>query len=373
MKIAIVNRSNYTAIEHYRQVTPHAYLDDNGLASVTMLESKLADLTEYSDEQLKEFDLIQFSRIIGANGNEEKIIERLKGLGLRIIFDIDDYWELPPYHFMYEGYTKYNVPQRTLNCMRLADMATVSTKYLHGKAKEINSNIHVISNSIPSEHVIKRGIKSSRVRFGYAAGVYHLKDAQVLERAISGLYKIGSGVNYDKFQFVLCGFNLNSREYIILERFMTGNYAFSKTERDYSNWLMKGIREGEHIANNQPYKRIWALPVKEYLDCLNNFDVSLAPLYSDFFTKGKSQLKAIEAGMFGKALICSPVEPYSEFEHNKHCLKALTDRDWNLAFKRLIHNKELLKDLQGNLSEYIKENFNFADIQKQRLEIYKTL
>jgi glycosyltransferase involved in cell wall biosynthesis len=369
MKIAVVQRGKYTAIEHYRQEVPHAYLNKIGVETFT-LESPFSDLSEYTDEQLKDFSHIQFSRIIGTNGGEQAIVDRLRKLGLKIIFDIDDNWILPPYHHLNPFYQKHKVSERTTECIRLADLVTVSTEHLAKKVRVFNNNTHVIPNAIPKDLAVKRDIKSNRVRFGYAAGVYHLKDAMVLENAVKMLYK-PNGVNYDKFQFVLCGFNVGSNEYKILEMFLTGGYAFKNTEKEYSKYLMSFTQMAEHNGNDKPYKRVWALPVREYLDCLNNFDVALAPLYDDSFTRCKSELKAIEAGMMGKALICSPVQPYKGLTNRKNCLFALTDKDWNLAFKQLINNNELLKDLQAALAEHIEENFNFVKIQNERKQIYE--
>lgn len=368
MKIGIVNKGAYTAIEHYRQELPHAYLNTIGVECETLVSNE-ADLKEFTDEQLKKYQAIQFSRVISKYANEQDVIDRLHGLGIKVIFDIDDYWHLPDYHYLYKAFEENKVPQKIERTIKAVDLVTVSTNALYKIAKELNDNTHVIKNSIPEDLVNVREIKSNRVRFGYVAGVYHLKDARVLYEAVQNLYK--NRVNYNLFQFVLCGFNVQSMEYLTLETYLTGGYAFKQTERNYIEYLSKMTMEGEHIANNKPYKRIWSLPVREYLDCLNNFDVAIAPLYDDAFTRCKSQLKAIEAGMFGKGFICSPCEPYSEFIDNKHCLKASTSSQWYLAFRRLIFNKNLLKDLQSNLSEYVKENFNFVKIQNERKEIYQ--
>ena len=83
------------------------------------------------------------------------------------------------------------------------------------------------------------------------------------------------------------------------------------------------------------------LPLHEYGSLYQNFNVSLAPLRSRRFDKCKSNLKAIEAGFTGCALIASNTTPYQEIIINgENGILCSNYQEWQEAVNSLTPKDE---------------------------------
>jgi hypothetical protein len=96
------------------------------------------------------------------------------------------------------------------------------------------------------------------------------------------------------------------------------------------------------------------------------FDVALAPLIPSEFNRCKSNLKMVEAGFAGCALIISDVAPYAQHLADKNCIKVAHKGDWNKAIREL--TKEKAFDIALQLHEDMTTNFNIHDFNDIRLE-----
>jgi glycosyltransferase involved in cell wall biosynthesis len=101
----------------------------------------------------------------------------------------------------------------------------------------------------------------------------------------------------------------------------------------------------------------------------------------------KSQLKTIEAGFTHTALIAQDFGAYQidsipmiefggKINENGNCL--LVDprknhKDWVKYINKLAENPDMLKKLQDNLSEYVKDKYSIDAVCKQRVEFYKSI
>jgi len=143
--------------------------------------------------------------------SDTRMIDRCKRLGLKVIFDIDDYWNLNQTHLLYHRYKKMNMVENTINCISKADLVTTTQSYLLDKIKPHNANVHVIPNCIHPSHKQwseSKNLVNEKVRIGWIGGVHHIEDIKLLRECFMKLWN-DSEIN-DKVQFVLGGYSSDS-------------------------------------------------------------------------------------------------------------------------------------------------------------------
>ena len=106
-----------------------------------------------------------------------------------------------------------------------------------------------------------------------------------------------------------------------------------------------------------------------------------------FFIRLKSELKFIEAGFTKTAVIATNYGPYTigskslikyggDIDHDGNCI-LIDDRkkhkDWKKAIMKLVNNPELIKQLQDNMYETVKEKYNLSNVVRERAEWYKQI
>jgi len=213
-------------------------------------------------------------------------------------------------------YIKLGYPKQVEEALICSDVVTVTTENLAHHVRKYNTNVHVLPNCIDPDlpQAKKINTPNRRVRFGWIGGVYHLQDIRS-KRADFFKFFRDKELGYNA-QLCLGGYTLGQDEYKKIEEVMTDNYSLDK---DYKEYLLANFIYGTHYMNDKPYKRLYSLDVNNYLRLYNEVDVSLIPLVKNTFNSCKSELKLIEAGMMGKAVICDDVEPYTNHltEFNK--------------------------------------------------------
>ena len=105
------------------------------------------------------------------------------------------------------------------------------------------------------------------------------------------------------------------------------------------------------------------------------------------FNEVKSELKFIEAGFTRTAVIATNYGPYTigsknmmefggEINHEGNCI-LIDDRkkhkDWRKAIIKLVSNPELIKELQDNMYEHVKDKYDIRNVTKDRAEWYKAV
>ena len=369
INILLITETPTTGIGYYRQLMPHFHLSRNyeGYTAIKATEFDFEHI-----EKIKDYQIIVFSRIISIDKDKaEKIVEWLRSKGIVVIFDIDDYWQLPKTHRLYRDFSKFEVPQRTVQSIELADHVITTQYYLADKIKQINKNVTIIPNAIDPEQPQYESykIESERLRFGWIGSRDHLYDILLLREDMEKLIKnfFVSG----KYQIVLGGF---SEGFITFEKILTNDWKIIKGDSDYINYLKQFQPTLLHYMERKPYKRIWGMQPDQYVSMYNQIDVALAPLCDNEFERCKSQLKIIEAGFMKKAVICSNVIPYQiDCVHNKNSLVARYKGDWYRSMVQLMNNKNLVEDLSENLYETVKERYHIKTANDIRNDLYQQL
>lgn len=325
--------------------------------------------------------------------------EAIKKEGKKLIIDIDDYWNLPTWHPSNPinlkkqidiGYnnidkvnkeelkaveSKYeeekNAPDFTIRSCRIADAVTVSTEKIQSSLlNEYGIYSTLIKNTIPSyvQQFTKYKTPNKRVRFGWVGGVFHRRDVALI---YNGLRFLHEDKTMDGKYQILATFE-NNPEYKEIEQIMSNGYKCCDDE--YKKYLQEFTRIGQHISIDKNYRRLWGKSAVDYGTMYEEIDVALIPLQHGVFNSHKSELKLIEAGSTGCAVIISNVEPYKPFlKDGYNCLTTEGTNGWYRSMKLLINNPDKRMELAYNLEQTIKENFNFEYESSKLFQLISSL
>ena len=375
MKILCITSPAITGLNFHRQIVP---FDNLGCE----VEYK-PYWEDFDDEYLKGFEIVSFLRLVDSNGRTNEIYDRIKSLGLKVHFDIDDYWVLPTNHNMYKGFKDGNIGHQVIEGLKGADLVTTTTPYLALRVKQHNDNVYVLPNAINPREEQWQHIKAEneRVRFGYIAGVHHNADIEILKPNIDKLFKDRD--SYGKFQLCPAGFNLNNRGdvlsmnpyYHYVEQVFTNNYSHIK-EKPYKEYLLSNNPQENEQTHDKEYRRLWGLDAFNYGKLYNLIDVSLVPLHETMFSANKSELKLIEAGFMKKACIVSNVKPYDLLADSSNSILINPNRngiDWFISMRNLCKDKERISDLGEALYESVKVKYHIDTVNVERKQILERL
>jgi len=322
-------------------------------------------------------------------------------MGIITICDIDDYWAPTKDHPIHDIIMYNKINEKIVESLRGAQYITTTTKVFADEIKKINKNVVVFPNAInPMEPQFREVTQESdKVRIGWLGGSSHISDLKLLDKSFNKLMHLK-----DKTQFVLCGFDtrgtiteINSATgeqtqrpikpeesvWARYEEIFTQNYKTISPE--FKTKLMKFEQTDYPEFSDQPYRRVWTLPVTSYAKNYSKFDVSLAPIKNHMFNRMKSQLKVIEAGFYKKAIVASNIGPYTI--DLKHCLDKgqFTDGNamlvsefdnvhgWAKYLEKLIKNPNMVKDMGERLYETVKDQYDLNNVTRERAEFYKSL
>lgn len=321
MKVLVNDRRS--GVTYHRLVVP-----------MSLLQNELDIMSFTSPHQIRddsEYDVLIFNRSLGLQKQlyDLLFLTEMKNAGVKIIMDIDDYWELPDHHpirwredMRYEHWQEY-----IINNMFFADLFWTSTPELKTKIQELHPNkeVVVVKNALhphepmwsPQKPLWK--MDDGYIHVGYVGGTTHYKDLNHLNGAIAKINKYYS----KKVMWHHCGFD---------------------------NETPHGKRVSKQIANiftcngkyTKNYKVYGGLPINQYARFYDGMDISIAPLHNNEFNRCKSELKVLEAGQKGCAFIGEDMVTYSRAEEYCEIDLAHSEKDW---FEAVMHYAEDRNDL----------------------------
>ena len=393
----LVIPSDRTGVGKFRSVDPHVYIaehygDEFDIDIVYNMPN--GDLEAF----LKQYDLIHIHKQLD---KQCKIIDMIKFLGIPVIIDIDDHFKLGNDHPMSITAKKERWHEPIINHLKKADYVTTTTPIFADVIKQHNKNVKVFPNAINPEekqYAVAKNPRTDKLRVGIICGSSHLKDLELL----SG---IATQVNKDKVQFVLCGFDTRGTRTIYkdngevetrpiypqesvwcdYEKIFTDNYRTISPE--HKDFLMKYMAGVDDPFTNEPYRRMWTRHINDYATHYQNVDVLIAPLKENDFNKVKSELKEIECGFTHTAFIGQNFGAYTinlvpmiekGGKINEEGTALLVDssknhKQWAKYINKLADDADMLKKLQDNLYNFVKDRYSLAEICRQRVEFYKSI
>lgn len=303
-------------------VIPFGKIAQQNLAQIHIIDNVL-DLFEID---LSLVDRFIFSRHLKLQPEGYKTIGRmLKENNVTVICDQDDYWHLPTNHPGRWAYETLDDPSQSIrraieNGIKLADHLWTPNRLIWKQAKKLNPKItySIIPNAVdPNEGAWTKDKNfSGGVRFGYTGAKHHRDDVKKMN------------VDWSK------------------------HYTFTTSLDGYDELL-----QADEVSE--------PLPLHEYGSLYQNFNVSLAPLNSSLFHKCKSNLKAIEAGFTGCALIASNTTPYKEIiVSGENGILCSNYQEWEEAVNSMTPKE--VKRLADNLYDTVRDEYHIDNAIKLR-------
>lgn len=391
----------------YRSKRPHEKLQQlygNEFEVEINMNPNWADFPSF-----EKYDIIHFHKGL-FNDEGQKVFHNalryFKEHNITTVMDIDDNWDVGQFHPLYLSNKAIKAPEKITTNFTLVDYVTTTTKIFANKIKKWNKNVYIFPNAIDPDEEQYQPIKypSDKIRFGFVMGSSHERDMEQIKGLAEKL--VNAGLK-DKIQLVLCGFDLRGTITMVdkdgkptgqrpiepkesvwyrYEQNLTKDYTL--ISEDYKNFLLEFTPNSQYPGvRDEFYRREWTKDVNNFATHYRNIDVLLAPLDTNSFNEVKSELKFAEAGFTKTAIICTDYGPYTigsrtlikkggEVDPEGNCilidpLKA--HKAWTKAIKKLVDNPELIKLLQNNMYEHVKDIYDINKVTERRAKWYKEI
>ncbi len=104
--------------------------------------------------------------------------------------------------------------------------------------------------------------------------------------------------------------------------------------------------------------RVAFLNAQDYYRSLARLDINLAPLESSIFNDAKSNIKFIEASVFGIPSVCTPAaEFHSIIQHGRNGMLASNQDEWQTTLANLINNPQLRQTMGQEARQTVLQRY----------------
>lgn len=268
--------------------------------------------------------------------------------GFKVILDLDDYWNLYAHHHEFGNWINAKMPRWIMKNIHLADAITVTHSLLAEKVLEVkpDADVHVIPNGLPFDEgqYTRHREEDDRVRLLYAGGASHVYDVAELRAPLQQVNETLAG-----HEIILAGYKDNP-------------------EKIKSQWDRMLETFYPHLqAAHRPIRR--GKPLSKYMQIYEEADVVLAPLEDNEFNRYKSNLKVLEAGCKGAAVIASAIHPYDNPLDREFLTFADSSVGWYEAMRYHIRNPQYCKDMGQALAEHVRKHYHIDKINLHRRQL----
>lgn len=326
------------ASEYFRIGWPAKHLNKNFKDEFQVTLLKEEEFDPWDIATLRQFDIIHFHTYFGRFESSKELWGLLQAQGVKMVMDIDDYWELPK-NTPLAG-VMVNRSEEIKNNLKLADYVTTTTSRLAKEISEHNSNVMVLPNGLDTKHAMWEDNPSDSdvVRIGWLGSMRRMHDLELLRKGVQMLYSDSDLEG--KFVFVVFG----------------------------------GEGEYEEIFKGPGFTERDGVTTSSYGYLYNDIDICLAPLMDCLFNSCRSELKYIEAGIKNKVFVGQNRAPYAEgIEHGVNGMLVDTPEEWYSNLRQLILNKELRDTLRNNLHSLVVPKFDITNLTRKRAQFYKSI
>jgi glycosyltransferase involved in cell wall biosynthesis len=406
IKVLVVPSDEF-GVGLYRSKRPHEKLQElygDEFDVQIMMNPNWADFKWF-----EQFDIIHFHKGLFTDQGQvifHNALRYFKEHNIVTVMDIDDNWDVGQYHPLYLSNKAIKAPEKITTNFKLVDYVTTTTEIYASKIRKWNKNVHIFPNAIDPDEDQYKPIKypSDRIRFGFVMGSSHERDMEQIKGLAEKLYN--SDVR-DKIQLVLCGYDLRGTITMVdkdgkttgqrdieakesvwyrYEQNLTKDYTLVSPE--YKEFLQEFTPNSQYPGvRDEFYRREWTKDVNNFATHYRNIDVLLAPLDTNSFNEVKSELKFAEAGFTHTAVICSNYGPYTigsrslfkkggEIDPEGNCIlidPQKAHKAWFKAIKKLAEQPELIKLLQDNMYEHVKDDYDINNVTAKRAQWYKEI
>lgn len=326
--------ADYSGCGHWRVIWPEQVLNGNG-AMISQSNTCMV----FEPKWYEGVTAIKIQR--QATTDQKRFIEYLKSIqkqcGFKIIYEVDDVVfreDIPDYNKFKFAFDNDEVRQNCIDIINMADEVTVTCDYMRDlyREKTGKQEITVIPNFPPF--------------FWMGYFFNHSKVCNSLDKNHKKprILYTGSGAHYDVDNKVG---GKDDFEHVIK--------AVIDTRTKYQ-WVFMGsfppplkpyIESGE--IEFHPWQTLYQYPKKIFELDIN---LMIAPLQDNHFNRSKSDIKFIEACLFGIPVICQDMVTY---------------KDAPLKFKTGEQLKELIAATLKNKPKYRKMSMEMRQVGEQRI------
>ena len=244
----------------------------------------------------------------------------------------------------------WDIQKMVRRCIALADAVVVSTQELaklyaaHRRKAGVPERVFVVENALdpviwnqptqPSSH-------PGEVWIGWAGAASHIADVVMLERVIDE----------------------------ILTRHPEVRFFWTRLPSPHL--LRLSNKWGQRCVRLEAWSQIehWA----DYYTALN-FDIALAPLEDTVFTRSKSNLKWMEAGILGQAMVASDCGPYhSTIRHGVDGFLASQPYQWIEYLSLLVNDPEKRRAVGDAAKARVLSEFSLEHNAKKWVNVFETV
>ena len=280
-------------------------------------------------------ELIVFHRVI-SDPITDRAIRLAKAMGVHVAYDVDDLiFDSGALDHLsaFDPQTPTEQVERYVRAIQQCDTVFCSTEFLKARLQTLHADVRVIRNGL-SEQIRTQAMTSpdygsahGRVRLGYFSGsAHHDADFALIQETLLEL--LGERPN--------------------LELLLVGKLKFDERFWAYGDRFLC-----------KPF-----MPYSEFIDSFSAVDINLVPLQtSNPFSHARSELKYIEAGIFGITTVASPAASYLQsINHEDNGLLA-GDSDWKDMLGVLIEDRDLRAKLGRNAQRDVQTNYTPSAMQ----------
>lgn len=359
-----------SGIHLHRIVNPFSYMEQQTNVQFEILCNSI-------DEHKIDCDVLVYNKWLATSSQQ---IRTLQGKGMKVVVDVDDYWEVANNHPNYQAISSMGIPQLTLEHIKLADVVTCTTNRLAEQIKPYNKNVVVIPNALPfdtdgyqpGDRVRARELSNNdRTRFMYLAGATHLDDVKLLVRPFDTVYKDDWLKVHT--QYILCGYEKTKAPIYKTKEDMEARVNIQGYKE------MNGVYDDmADIFRGTGKRRFIIYPsidLYNYLNYYDSADVAIVPLQDTFWNSMKSELKLIEAAVKRIPVICSNVAPYSDVVKfsSEGVMLINNSLDWVKYFNYCSKNPNFVTDQGEKLYQWCKQEYDLVKVNETRMQLYRSL
>jgi glycosyltransferase involved in cell wall biosynthesis len=250
--------------------------------------------------------------------------------GFKIVADLDDFWDLPPEHYLAAAWNASGTPAKIRACLAAADVVLVTNAALADHVHALNPNVVIVPNALPFDEGQFTRAEQGAETFVYAGGPSHVPDVAPLAEAFNDPCVVFAGDDPRQPEW------LKMRQYAPRARYVASR------------------------------------PVSAYMPAYDGHIAALAPLADNPFNRCKSSLKMLEAGAKGLPLIASNVSPYANDTATGNVLLAGGTAEWQANMRFLRERPARAAELGEALAAHVREHYQLRDANEIRRQVLES-
>ncbi len=243
------------------------------------------------------------------------------------IYELDDYLGEIPAASFHASFMPPDIEARVARALAHCDRVTTTTAPLAEWLTRLGGrDVRVVPNALPQARLKERAPRTSgKLRIGFAGGISHAGDLALIKPAMDAI-------------------------------------------GDKVTWVFMGMVP-EGLDPEFPVEFHEGVAATSYLDKMATLDLDLmlAPLEDNPFNRCKSNLRLVEAGAIGAAVIAQDMTPYHTDKPPVFAY-ATTPDEWTAAIKRFVAAKTSEREHAANaLRAWVGRHYTLERVMPKRL------